>query len=185
MTTTKNKRVEGVACPKQGKKKVVKFTWVKAIPESTAHGSGTYQKRLWRLVSDYVRIRDWERFGGLCVATGVKLDHWKDGQAGHLKSYAVCNGLFKFDPVNIHLQSASSNGWGGMQAGHSFGEELKKRYGKNILDYINSENLKHLSEKLDDHTVIGFMADILIRFEELDEKPDYYARVINLKQSNV
>ena len=43
-------------------------TWLKAIPESKAHGAGTYQKRLWRLTSDYVRIRDWYEYG-VCAAT--------------------------------------------------------------------------------------------------------------------
>src|SRR6185503_4390177 len=45
-------------------KKVPRGTpaWVKAIPMGK-HGSGHLQKRLWRLKSDFVRIRDWIAFG--------------------------------------------------------------------------------------------------------------------------
>lgn len=154
--------------------------WIKAIPESSAHGSGTYEKRLWRLVSDFVRIRDWYKYGGRCVATGVYIPNWKEGQAGHYKSYNVCDGMFKFDEMNIHLQSASSNGWGGQEVGFGFGKELIRRYGKGYLEKINNENRKHVSEKRSKDVVIKKMIDILCKMESLEEKPEYYSRVISL-----
>ncbi len=113
--------------------------WIKAIPEGL-HGSGTLQKRLWRLASDTARIRDWYKYDGRCVATGVMIPHWKQGDAGHWKSFSVCRGLFKFDTANIHLQSKASNGWGGQEIGHSFGEELKRRYGDDFLEVLVTLN---------------------------------------------
>lgn len=62
--------------------KLASKAWIKAIPPSTSHGTGTLQKRLWRLVSDFVRIRDWYKYG-TCVATGVKIENWRSGDAGH------------------------------------------------------------------------------------------------------
>lgn len=153
--------------------------WIKAIPESQAHGSGTLQKRLWRLVSDYVRIRDWYKYGGKCVATGEHIGHWREGNAGHYKSYSVCNGMFKFDESNVHLQTARSNSWGGMEIGHAFAEELNKRY-ENAVWKIEANNNLHRGEKPTDTKVKEKMRDILVKIGELKEKPPYYQRVISL-----
>lgn len=155
-------------------------SWVKAIPENKAHGSGTLEKRLWRLVSDYVRIRDWYRWNKSCVATGVFISDWKHGQAGHYKSYNACDGMFKFDEMNIHLQSAASNAWGDQEIGYKFGEELKRRYGNDYLEKITLENRKHVSEKRDSFAILEKMKDILNKMEQLPEKPEYYFRVKSL-----
>ena len=153
--------------------------WVKAIPPSTSHGSGHLQKRLWRLTSDYVRIRDWHKYGGECVATGVKISHWTAGDAGHYKSYSTCNGLYKFNPQNIHLQSKSSNGWGGQTVGHYFGEELKCRYGKDILEKIQKEN-RDTPLKFTTQDILNEMEWYIAEMATLQEKPDYYQRVKSL-----
>ena len=94
-------------------KKVPKGTdaWIRAIPQGR-HGSGHLQKRLWRLTSDMVRISDFYKYGGKCVATGKQLATWNDGQAGHFKSWQKCNGMYKFNTNNIFLQSAYSNSSG-------------------------------------------------------------------------
>ena len=153
--------------------------WVRAVPESTSHGSGTLQKRLWRLTSDAVRIRDWYNFRGECVATGNKISNWRDGDAGHWKSYAVCRGLFKFHLSNIHLQSKTSNGWGGQELGHSFGENLKKRYGEGMLEHINSENKLH-SLKFTTEEIKQEMISRLELLAVLPEQPEYFKRVQEL-----
>lgn len=153
--------------------------WVRAIPESQSHGSGTLQKRLWRVVSDSVRIRDWYKYNGRCVASGAKIGYWSEGDAGHWKSYASCNGLFKFNPMNIHLQSKSSNGWGGQEIGHSFGEELKKRYGPIYLDHINESNrLEPL--KFSKEQILSAIVWTIKDIGSLPDKPSYYDRVISL-----
>ena len=86
--------------------------WIKAVPQSPSHGSGTLQKRLWRLTSDFTRIRDWYKYNGRCVATGKRIERWQDGDAGHFRPYSICRGIFKFDERNIFLQSKRSNGFG-------------------------------------------------------------------------
>lgn len=153
--------------------------WIKAIPISQAHGSGNLQKKLWRLVSDFVRIRDWHKYG-YCVATNQRIDHWKEGQAGHYKSYSVCRGMFKFDEENIHMQSAASNGWGGMDIGYSFGEELKRR-GYDLDALTRKNNTTEL--KVNDTLVREKMEDIIRKMADLPEQPDYYPRVLELLES--
>ena len=161
------------------RKKSATPAWVRAIPEGS-HGSGTLQKRLWKLISDYVRIRDWYLYKGKCVATGVKILHWSDGDAGHYKSYSVCNGMYKFDPDNIHLQSKNSNAWGGGDIGYGFGEELKRRYGENYLTLIDEDNLLHKGEQLTSTKIIDMMRDCLHYMADLKEQPEYYKRVVKL-----
>ena len=165
------------------KKKQHSTSWVKAIPHNTkSHGSGTLQKKLWKLVSDYTRIRDWYTYDGRCVATGTYIEHWSLSDPGHYISYSVCNGLFKFDIWNVHLQSKSSNGWGGQAIGHDFGEELKRRYGDTFLDELKAENRAHIGEKLSNDLIIKEMEEIIELFESLPETPEYIKRVWMIKE---
>lgn len=155
--------------------------WVKSIPKSNSHGSGDLQQRLWRLVSDYTRIRDWYQYNKRCTATGIYIAHWSEGNAGHYIPYSTCHGMFKFDIWNVHLQSASSNAWGGMADGYTFGEELKRRYGDTFLDELKLENRNHIGEKLSTDLIVQEMSEILELFKTLPEQPDYYNRVMNKK----
>ena len=155
-------------------------SWVKSIPyNKKSHGTGILQKRLWTLVSSYTRIRDWYQYNGRCIATGKYIEHWSQGDPGHYLSYSICNGIFKFDIWNIHLQSKSSNGWGGMADGHAFGEELKRRYGADFLEELKLENRTHMSEKVENQLVVEEMLAILELMKSLPETPDYFDRVMN------
>lgn len=154
--------------------------WVKSIPKSKGHGSGDLQQRLWRIVSDYVRLRDFYTYKK-CVATGQYIQDWRDTDAGHFRPYSTCNGMFKFDIWNIHAQSKKSNAWGGMKDGYYFGEELKRRYGEGFLEELEQENRNHVNEKVENYLVVKEMEDILDLFESLPEKPDYYERVQKLR----
>lgn len=85
--------------------------------------------------------------------------------------------MYKFFEGNIHLQSASSNGWGGMDIGHAFGEELKRR---NIdPDTLKKDNW-HSELKVNDSLVLEKMEDILYKMASLPEKPEYFDRVSRL-----
>lgn len=150
---------------------------VKAIPEGS-HGSGTLHKRLWRLVSDYVRIRDWYKYR-TCVATGVPIARWQDGDAGHFRPWTVCNGMFKFDERNIFLQSKRSNGFGEYDDWINFEAEVIRRtgMGKEELDNLN---LTFQGTTINDSKVIQKMLEIIGKMAELPEKPEYYYRVTSL-----
>lgn len=153
--------------------------WVKAIPESQAHGSGSLQKRLWRLTSDYVRIRDWHAHKGLCIATGAYIGHWTQGNAGHFKSYSKCNGIYKFDTRNIHLQAASSNVWGTMDDWFNYADELKKRHGITKV-MIDAENQRTSLKSLTKENILNQMRRLLDDMGDLKEQPDYYLRASTL-----
>ena len=153
--------------------------WLKCVPEGQ-HGSGTLQKRLWRLTSDYCRIRDWHKFGGKCVATGKYLETWNHGQGGHFKSWQKCNGMYKFHPDNIHLQTAWSNSWGDKDDWQQFEEELIRRYGEQHLLKIEVQNGSTQARI----TPAMVRQDIELKISliaQLPEKPPYWNRLIKLK----
>ena len=158
--------------------------WVSAIKHnSNSHGTGILQKKLWKLVSDYTRIRDWYQYHGKCVATGEYIEHWSCGDPGHFIPWSVCNGMFKFDIWNIHLQSKKSNAWGGANDGELFAKELQRRYGDDFINELRLENRNHTGEKLSTELIIQEMTDIIDLMSLLPEKPEYYERVINLKNN--
>jgi len=64
-------------------------------------------KKLWRIVSEYVRRRD-ANYGGLCLCpTCGAPKHWKEMDAGHFISRDRKS--TKFDERNIHAQCPACN----------------------------------------------------------------------------
>lgn len=164
--------------------KVLKITkavpkWIKAIPASKSHGSGTYQKRLWKLTSDFVRIRDFYQYG-VCAVTGKRFETWRGTEchAGHLKPYSTCNGLFKFDIRNIHAQHGNSNKFGNYDDFRNFEAEVKRR--GYDWDQFEKENNQNHGCRLYDSEVIEQIEKMLTLMGELPEQPDYYERAISL-----
>lgn len=153
--------------------------WAKAIPESQSHGSGTLQKRLWRLKSDYVRIRDFTAYGGKDVASPRILATWQEGHAGHLKPYSRCNGMFKFNELNIHLQSANTNKWPTRDDWAYYENELKERYGDTIILLIETTN-RDCTDRIHSNQVLEEMMRTLRLIGTLEIKPVYYERAVDL-----
>jgi hypothetical protein len=153
--------------------------WIKAIPASKSHGSGTYQKRLWKLTSDYVRIRDFHKYGK-CVATGKRFLTWRGAnvQAGHLKPYATCNGLYRFDVRNIHAQDGYNNKYGNYDDFRNFEKEVRRR--GYDWDLFEKESNSNNGCRLYDSEVIEAMEELLVKMKDLPEQPDYYKRAMGL-----
>lgn len=180
--TSKSQGINKVLSPYKKRLKKIKAElpkWLKAIPESTAHGSGTYEKRLWKITSDFVRIRDWYTYNQNSV-DGKWLESWQQGQAGHYISYSICKNMFKFNINNIHLQSANSNQLSSASDGHKYGKELEKRYGKGFVEGLHSENIKHAEITYTDKDVEKSIIELLKDFERLEERPEYVRRSLEL-----
>lgn len=155
-------------------------SWVKAIPGTGSHGSGILQKRLYRLVSDAVRIRDWYTYRGSCVATGAKIAHWKQGDSGHWISYTKGNGLFKFSIKNIHLQSKRSNMLSTREDWQTYEAELIRRYGVQYLNDLEDEN-KNSPVKFTSEQIVEKMSELLDFMAKLPEQPEYFNRAQSLR----
>lgn len=168
--------VAGQNLPKKAHAKALP-NWLRAIPESQSHGSGTFQKRLWKITSDYVRIRDFYAYG-CCVATGKRFEHWNESHAGHLKPYSTCNGLFKFDIRNIHAQHGNSNKWGNFDTFRDF-EKVVRNRGYDF-DLFEKENRDAQGSSLRDSEVLEEIKKRLILMKDLPEKPEYFERAYSL-----
>ena len=157
--------------------------WIKAIPESSAHGSGTYQKRLWKLTSDYVRIRDFYKYG-TCAATGKHFEDWKGTniQAGHLKPYSTCNGLFKFDVRNIHAQDGYNNKFGNYDDFRNFEKEVRRR--GYDWDLFETESNANNGCRMYDSEIIEQIEILLHTMSKLKEQPPYYERAVSLLEEH-
>jgi hypothetical protein len=89
--------------------------------------------KLWKVFSEYIRLRDSNDKGyGNCITCG-KLCYYKEADCGHGvgRQYKAV----KFDHRNNHLQCRKCNYYGaGEQAAYK--EEVEKRYGKGTWEEI-------------------------------------------------
>jgi len=135
--------------------------WFKSLPQSRGHGSSVAQRKLWKLVSDKVRQDEYKKYAGKCVSCHRRLDDWRDGQCAHYKAWSVCNGFFKYETKNMALSCGYCNYVDDGATGHAFGEELKRRYGPDHLEWIDKENEKHRGERLEEIECVRRAAQIL------------------------
>lgn len=133
--------------------------------------SDVIKDRAWSILSDYVRMRDWILYG-TCVATGSKIAHWRDGDAGHFHSlggHGACSG---FDVLNVHLQSKHSNHLSSFADGAPFERELVRRYGEWIVDDLNRK--KNTTVKADDFFFIAKIAEVYALFQDLKKQHPHH-----------
>lgn len=164
-------------------KKVPKGTdaWIKAIPRGV-HGSGHLQQRLWRLKSDFVRIRDWTQFGTF-IDTAVPICNWYDAQAGHWRSFAECRGMFKFHEMNIHAQSPKGNSWPTSTTWENYRKNLTNRYNSQFIDAIDLSN-KNWPLKITTELVLKEMERTIRMIEMLSTQPPYWERMMKLRETS-
>lgn len=127
------------------------------------HGNTPAQKRLWRIVSEYVRERDFLKYGK-CVSCDHRFTHWKQGHAGHWLPYSVSHSWFKYDLTNIALQCESCNMGimrSGAHIGHRMGEELKRRYGDDVLTRIIKENESYRGQKMEVWQIVAKVEELV------------------------
>jgi len=124
--------------------------------------------KAWDILSDYVRCRDFYRFKGECVSSGARLNHWRDGDAGHYISMAGHGAYLGFLPENIHLQGKNENQIGSMDTGARFRDTLFKRYGEALL--ANLELGKQKTVKADDWYFIQVIERMFKLFQQLKKE---------------
>lgn len=122
--------------------------WFNKIPYGS-HGNNAVQKRYWKLISDTYREEDFIKYKGKCVSCPLVLDHWKDGDLAHFKRYSVCNSYFKYERKNLALSCKGCNRNDDGVVGFRFGEELKRRHGDHIIEWIEKTNLAYRGQKIE------------------------------------
>lgn len=142
--------------------------------------------KAWGILSDYVRIRDFIKYG-TCVATGQRIDNWNDTDAGHFITMGGHGVQLGFHPFNVHAQSKNSNRQSGADEGADFERELVKRYGQSTVNLLRKMK-NDAPIKADDWFFLKKIKDTHILFTSLRIKyrdfdyPDYiklYPQAVN------
>jgi len=91
------------------------------------------KRKLWKLFSEYIRRREGEI---VKCFTCIKRGHWKEFQAGHYIPQSIALSLV-FDERNVQIQCGGCNLY---KRGNTtvFAVELRKKYGDNILEELQS-----------------------------------------------
>ena len=152
------KRIKGTVLPSKG---YIVPKWFKSL-KLGSHGNTPAQKKYWGVVSETYRKEDFEKYHGKCVSCPTVLERWQDGQLAHYKAWSVCNSWFKYERKNLALSCPNCNRLSDGNIGHAFGEELKRRHGKNHLNWIETENLKYRGQKMEVWQIVEATEKLLI-----------------------
>lgn len=91
----------------------------------------------WYLLSMYVRIRDFKKYG-TCISCGKTFNTWKDSQAGHYAPAQNCGFGLLFDKNNVHGECPKCNNpvfSGGKLI--PYRANLVKRYGEEFVHALD------------------------------------------------
>lgn len=141
------------------------------IPSSTPRGKDTLRKKAWCITSDFVRMRDFIKYG-YCVSCHKPITNWKESDPAHFHSFGGNGVLSGFNLMNMHMSCKHCNGFRGAVAGHEMAVEIVIRYGDDIIKELN--DTKNKSVKADDWFFIEVIENIYSMFKVLKENhPDY------------
>lgn len=150
--------------------------WIKPIPQGS-HGSTKEQKKLWKLVSDYIRIRDFTTYG-TCISCNQNFDSWKEAQAGHYRPYSKCKGINKFKFQNCFAQCALCNSRMNedkFEGGRIFAENIIRRHGKLWFETIQTFTEGEI-KKVELPEILKEMRFVIGLMDGLIFKPSYYQK---------
>ena len=135
--------------------------------------------KAWSIFRDFVRIRDFVKYHS-CVATGHRIEDWKECDAGHFITMGGHGAQLGFSVMNVHAQSKNSNRQSGADEGADFERELVVRYGQNMVN-----KLRRMKQdppiKADDFFFIKKIQEVYKLFQELKKDyPDFdYPEYVN------
>lgn len=105
-----------------------------------------WKKRLWPLVSEYIRRRDTDENGTVRCVTCGRWKGWKYGDAGHFIEGR--RNSIVYDPRNIHFQCKGCNG--NLRDGNTSRNKeetarryevyMIKRYGQEVVDELRRKD---------------------------------------------
>lgn len=155
-------------------------TWVKAIPPNISHGRNPTEQRLWRVNSDYSKIRDFVR-DQKCMSCNKVFENWQDAQGGHFRAFNKCKGYAKYSYVNVFAQCPFCNSRMNddkFETGRIFANNIMSKFGKEYFDYMNEFTDSSYDERVEVPGCIERIKAVLILMGNLPIKPDYYDKVM-------
>lgn len=122
---------------------------------------GTQKKKLWKVFSQYIRLRD----KGVCFTCGLERP-WKQMQAGHFIPRAAGGLALYFDEQNVHCQCYRCNiNLGGY--GAEYARRLREKFGDDIVDDLYQKRNEIRKYTIEDYD--NLIEVYKQKFKELDE----------------
>lgn len=91
----------------------------------------------WHYLSLHVRKEDFTTYGGKCVSCDRKLEHWREGDCGHLIAAGKSGFALRFRRENLALQCKKCNSPRiSPDAGVFFALETDKRWGQGTAEML-------------------------------------------------
>ncbi len=141
------------------------------IGSDTQRGKDTLRKKAWVITSQFVRMRDYIKYG-YCVSCKKPCSVWQETDPAHFHSFAGSGAMSGFNLMNIHMSCKYCNGFRGAVAGHEMAQEIVMRYGKDIIKELN--DCRNTSVKADDWFFIEVIENVYSLFKVLKESyPDF------------
>lgn len=124
----------------------------------------------WFLISQYVRRRDFEKYG-TCISCGKRFGDWHESQAGHYAPAGNCGFSLLFDPKNIHGECPACNN-PRISPGKliPYRANLVKRYGEAFVKKIDARYSK--KEMMKEWTQLEYDKEIRKLIKKLQKMPD-------------
>ena len=100
-----------------------------------------YKGKFWDIFSDFIRLRDFLKYG-TCITCGKKFTAWNDGsQAGHFLAAGNCGFSLLFDEKNVNSECAHDN---------AFNKNHQISMRKNIISRYGEDYVVALEERFND-----------------------------------
>jgi len=168
--------------------------WIKSVPKGS-HGTKSNELtfRYWKVVSDYVRMKDYLNYG-YCVSCKKPFNDYRESQAGHYKTWGSSNAYAKYNLDNIAGQCGPCNNWGSNEQGVIFHEELKFRKGEDVYKRIIDFDNKQRGNKMEKWDLVDKIHVMLLKIKELDNLsdkerdvvlPDYVNRALQNREKEM
>jgi hypothetical protein len=114
-----------------------------------------YKSKFWDIFSDFIRLRDFLKYG-TCITCGKKFATWNDGsQAGHFLAAGNCGFSLLFDEMNINSECSYDNAFNKnhqitmrenmvTRYGEKYVTELEERY---KLSHFGGQTMKEWNKR--------------------------------------
>lgn len=126
--------------------------------------------RFWKAFSDYVRLRDYKRYGH-CI-TCLKTKDYSELQAGHFLAAGNCGFGLLFDEQNVNGECPHDN---------AFNKNHQVDYRKNLIGRIGLVDVERLEQRYRDSHYGGKIAKEWSKKEYEAKISEYREKLINLE----
>lgn len=131
--------------------------------------------KFWKVFSDFIRKRDFQKYNGQCISCGRYFDYWML-QAGHFAPASNCGFALLFDEMNVNAECGGCNAF---DKGHLIG------YKTRLIERYGAEKVLALEERYNDSHFRGKTTKQWSKKEYETKIEEYKKKVAELERIEV